>query len=110
MRDERWKEERSKQGQANNKAKQHSTPKAVTFPKKISCHVYTALPFLALYSHTQLSTSIFGSSPLPKQMSSWPAISSSSPSSYSAYIRLEWSGTKSVILHMPGGVECKYSL
>ena len=27
-------EERSKQGQANNKAKQHSTPKAVTFPKK----------------------------------------------------------------------------
>ena len=32
MRDE--KEERSKQGQTNNKAKQHSTPKAVTFPKK----------------------------------------------------------------------------
>ena len=28
------KEERSKQGQTNNKAKQHSTPKAVTFPKK----------------------------------------------------------------------------
>ena len=27
-------EERSKQGQTNNKAKQHSTPKAVTFPKK----------------------------------------------------------------------------
>ena len=26
--------ERSKQGQTNNKAKQHSTPKAVTFPKK----------------------------------------------------------------------------
>ena len=34
MRDERRKEERSKQGQTNNKAKQHSTPKAVTFPKK----------------------------------------------------------------------------
>ena len=33
MRDERRKEERSKQGQTN-KAKQHSTPKAVTFPKK----------------------------------------------------------------------------
>ena len=35
MRDERRKEERSKQGQTNNKAKQHSTatPKAVTFPK-----------------------------------------------------------------------------
>ena len=32
MRDE--KEERSKQGQTNNKAKQHSTPKAVTFPKE----------------------------------------------------------------------------
>ena len=32
MRDE--KEERSKQGQTNNKAKKHSTPKAVTFPKK----------------------------------------------------------------------------
>ena len=28
------KEERSKHGQTNNKAKQHSTPKAVTFPKK----------------------------------------------------------------------------
>ena len=28
------KEGRSKQGQTNNKAKQHSTPEAVTFPKK----------------------------------------------------------------------------
>ena len=27
-------EERSKQGQTNNKAKEHSTPKAVTYPKK----------------------------------------------------------------------------
>ena len=34
MRDERRKEETSKQDQTNNKAKQHSTPKAVTFPKK----------------------------------------------------------------------------
>ena len=34
MRDERRKEGRSKQDQTNNKAKQHSTPKAVTFPKK----------------------------------------------------------------------------
>ena len=34
MRDERRKEERSKQGQTNNKAKQHSTPKAVTFLTK----------------------------------------------------------------------------
>ena len=32
MRDE--KEERKKQGQQTNKAKQHSTPKAVTFPRK----------------------------------------------------------------------------
>ena len=32
MRDEM--EGRSKQGQTNNKAKQHSTPKAVTFPNK----------------------------------------------------------------------------
>ena len=33
---ERWrrKEERSKQGQTDNKAKQHSTPKAVNSPKK----------------------------------------------------------------------------
>ena len=30
----RRKEERSKQGQTNNKTKQHSTPKVVTFPKK----------------------------------------------------------------------------
>ena len=29
----RRKEERSKQSQINEKAKQHSTPKAVTFPK-----------------------------------------------------------------------------
>ena len=34
MRDERRKEERSKQYKTNNKAKQHSTSKAVTFPKK----------------------------------------------------------------------------
>ena len=34
MREERRKEERSKQGQTNNKAKQHSTPTAVTFPTK----------------------------------------------------------------------------
>ena len=30
----RRKEERSKQGQTKNKAKQHSTPKVVTFPKR----------------------------------------------------------------------------
>ena len=35
VREMRRKEERSKQGHTNSKAKQHSTPKAVTFPKKI---------------------------------------------------------------------------
>ena len=34
VREMRRKEERSKQGHTNNKVKQHSTPKAVTFPKK----------------------------------------------------------------------------
>ena len=34
MRDERRKKERSKQCQTNSEAKQHSTPKPVTFPKK----------------------------------------------------------------------------
>ena len=34
----RRKEERSKQGLTNNKAKQHNTPKAVTFPKKNELH------------------------------------------------------------------------
>ena len=47
MRDE--KEERSKPGQANNKARQHSTPKAVTFPNiysiycRLCCSVGRAL-------------------------------------------------------------------
>ena len=47
----RRKEERSKQGHTNNKAKQHSTPKAVTFPRK------TELPWVrlhVLYNHVQL--------------------------------------------------------
>ena len=50
MRDEE--EERSKQGQTNNKAKQHSTPKAVTFPKKNELprvghvHVYTGSKYM----------------------------------------------------------------
>ena len=35
MRDERRKEERRKQDQTNNKAKQHSAPKAVTFPGRL---------------------------------------------------------------------------
>ena len=47
MRDERRKEERSKQGQTNNKVKQHSTPKVVTFPKKNELHVH--VPRVGLY-------------------------------------------------------------
>ena len=47
MRDD--KEERNKQGQTNNKAKQHSTPKSVTFPRKMSMymqiHVHSTLAF-----------------------------------------------------------------
>ena len=43
------KEERSKQSHTNNKAKQHSTPKAVTFPKK------NELPHVGL-EHTTLHT------------------------------------------------------
>ena len=42
MRDERRKEERSKQGQTN-KAKQHSTPKAVTLYMKMHVHVHSTL-------------------------------------------------------------------
>ena len=50
MRDERRKEERSKQGQTNNKAKKHSTPKAVTFPKKNDMYITHAyLIKLSLY-------------------------------------------------------------
>ena len=41
----RRKEERSKQGQTNNKPKQYSTPKAVTFPRK------TELPRVRLHVH-----------------------------------------------------------
>ena len=51
IRDEEGKkEERSKQGHINNKEKQYSTPKAVTFPKKnelprvhVHVHVYMLL-------------------------------------------------------------------
>ena len=51
MRDERRKEERSKQGQTNNKAKQHSTPKAVTFPKKNELLTYTCIVHVVLHMH-----------------------------------------------------------
>ena len=42
------KEERSKQGQTNNKAKQHSIPKAVTFPKKNE--LYPAFEYLHVHT------------------------------------------------------------
>ena len=46
------KKERSKQGQTNNKAKQHSTPKAVTFPKKnVPIHLSPS-HFINLYCNT----------------------------------------------------------
>ena len=46
------KEERSKQGQTNNKAKQHNTPKAVTFPKKNeSLYSRGNLPLLCIIIH-----------------------------------------------------------
>ena len=46
----RRKEERSKHGLTNNKAKQHSTPKAVTFHKKneLLTHVHTCI---CMYTH-----------------------------------------------------------
>ena len=48
MRDE--KEGRKKQGKTNNKAKQHSTPKAVTFPE------INELPRVGLDSNPRHST------------------------------------------------------
>ena len=45
----RRKAERSKQGQTNNKAKQHSTPKAVTFPKKNELPRVELEPYIYIY-------------------------------------------------------------
>ena len=56
----RRKEERSKQGQTNNKAKQHSTPKAVTFPKK------NELPWVGLKSTTLYT--LYTQSALPAEL------------------------------------------
>ena len=58
--------ERSKQGQTNNKAKQHGTPKAVTFPKKNELpqvgleHVHLMLFIynLHIYMHVYLGSFI----------------------------------------------------
>ena len=56
----------------------------------------------------------------PKCVQSWPAISGSSPlksvlssnSTSGLYhsTSLEWSSNKSVVLRLPGAVECRYSL
>ena len=42
------KEERSKQGRTNNKAKQHSTLKAVTYPKKYEPPRGTHLQYMCI--------------------------------------------------------------
>ena len=47
----RWKGERSKQGQSNNKAKQHNTPKAVTFQKKRAASGGTRTHDTLLYNY-----------------------------------------------------------
>jgi len=52
----------------------------------------------------------------PKCVQSWPAISGSSPTqSFNSSTglhatSLEWSSNKSVVLRLPGAVECRYSL
>lgn len=88
-------------------------------------HAVTVLMFsddgklLAMYAYGDSALSVWqvGSSLLggvisqtPKCLCTWPAISSVASGTYSHFIRLEWAGSRSVILHMPGGVECKYSL
>ena len=55
----RRKEERSKQGQTNNKAKQHNTPKAVTFPKINELPRVGLYMFAAVYSATCTCTGIY---------------------------------------------------
>ena len=54
VRDE--KEGRSKQGQTNNKAKQHSTPKAVTFPQTRKSPGMCSTAF-SYWTHTSLKYS-----------------------------------------------------
>ena len=62
MRDERRKEERSKQDQTNNKTKQHSTPKVVTFPKK------NELPQVGLEPNTLHTERSRYTTELPRQL------------------------------------------
>ena len=59
----RRKEERSKQGQTNNKAKQHSKPKAVIFPKKNELPRVGLEPMtrytLDMYSSTGIASTVY---------------------------------------------------
>ena len=68
--------------------------------------------FLHTHTHTQVGSSYLGGviSQNPKCLHSWPAISSSSSSTYSSYVRLEWASSKIIVLYMPGGIEYRYSL
>ena len=60
----------------------------------------------------QISSSMFGISQTPKLVNGWPAILGHGPQTrlHSTFIRLEWVGSKNITLHMPGGVECKFSI
>ena len=70
MRDEK-KKERSKQGQTN-KAKQHSTPKVVTFPSCLgdSMHMIT-LHYVTIYTSPSFSYSPLPSPPLSRRSPPW---------------------------------------
>ena len=54
MRDE--KEGRKKQGQTNKKAKQHSTPKAVTFLEPTTLYMYVIYIYIVVHTHTHTHT------------------------------------------------------
>ena len=77
------KEERSKQGQTNNKAKQHSTLTAVTFPKK------NELPQVGLSNPRHSGQSAL---PLSYQGSSagWAQTSHSTPDEQAYYTMYEF--------------------
>ena len=64
------------------------------------------------HTYTQIGSSLLGGiiTSTPKCIHSWPAISSSSPSTYSSYVRLEWASNKIIVLYMPGGIEYRYSM
>ncbi|XP_019855598.1 PREDICTED: WD repeat-containing protein 7-like [Amphimedon queenslandica] len=75
--------------------------------------------YLATYSYGdsmlkvwQISTSILSGviNSAPKCIHNWPAISNTTTATNYNYVRIEWTSNKSVVLHMPGGIEYKYSL